>query len=99
LASRWTSEATTSTLYGDMFIAVAVSSRPDLTYCTALALISDSRMVCGDADGLTLNVPGAIRPSRRRWSAPIAVIGSMAQAGTASLAGAVFSAAVRRSAA
>src|SRR5271170_5128113 len=82
-----------------MFIAVAVSSRPDFTYCWVLALISVSRIVWDEPDGLTLNVPGAIRPSIRRWSAPIRVAGSTAHAGTDSEASGVFSAAVRRSSA
>ena len=37
-------------------------------YCSALALISVDRISSGDADGLTFQVPGAIRPSIRRWS-------------------------------
>src|ERR1700739_1978456 len=82
-----------------MFHGVAVASRPDFTYCWVLALIIVSRIVWGEPDGLTLNVPGATRPSIRRWSAPIWVAGSTAHAGTDSEASGVFSAAARRSSA
>src|SRR6185312_5125766 len=98
LDSRCTSDATTSTLYGDMFIAVAVSCKPDFMYSSALELISVDTISSGDADGLMFHVPGAIRPSIRRWSLPIAVTDGTAQGGTKSEGSRVFSAAARRSA-
>src|SRR5580693_3741021 len=96
LASRCTSDATTSTLYGDMFIAVAVSCNPDFMYSSALERIRVDTVSSGDADGLTFHVPGAIRPSIRRWSLPIVVADGTAQGGTKSEGNAVFSAAARK---
>src|ERR1700759_5735582 len=82
-----------------MYLTVSKPRRPDFTDCWVLALMIVSRIVWVGPAGLTLNVPGAIRPSIRRWSAPIRVAGSTAHAGTDSEASGVLSAAARRSSA
>src|ERR1700735_5449133 len=81
-----------------MFMAVALSCRPNFRYSSELELISVDKISSGDADGLMFHVPGAIRPSIRRWSEPIAVTEGTAQGGTKSEGKAALSAAARKSA-
>src|ERR1700739_967700 len=97
LASCCTNDATTRTSYGDRCMVWAGPTTPDLTYSAARALTRFAKMLSADAEGSTLKVPGAIRPSSRRWSLPNSVTGSIAQAGTDNTAGALLLAAARRS--
>ena len=80
-----------------MFIDFAVSSSPPCAYCVALVPINVDRMSSADADGSIFHVPGAMRPSSRLWSLPIAVTALMAQSGTESADGAAEPAALRKS--
>src|ERR1700730_6950407 len=66
-------------------------------YSTAPALIRLVRMLSADDEGSMLKVPGAMRPSIRRWSLASSVTGSTAHGGTANTVGGPSDAAARRS--
>ena len=74
LASCCTSDATTRMSYGDRFMDRAVSTRPGLHVLLRTGADQGRQdRSAAEADGSTLKLPGAIRPSIRRWSLPSSV--------------------------